>query len=123
MGMTRREIAARFDDIVAFSELAEFIDTPVKRYSSGMNARLGFSIAAHMSPDVLIVDEVLAVGDFRFQRKAFDRMSEMAARPAGGDRLASARADRVAVHALPAPRSRPHRQARIARTSASRTTS
>ena len=77
MGMTRREIAARFDDIVAFSELAEFIDTPVKRYSSGMNARLGFAIAAHMSPDVLIVDEVLAVGDWRFQRKAFDRIGEM----------------------------------------------
>jgi ABC-type polysaccharide/polyol phosphate transport system ATPase subunit len=77
MGMTRREIAARFDDIVAFSELAEFIETPVKRYSSGMNARLGFAIAAHMSPDVLIVDEVLAVGDWRFQRKAFDRIGEM----------------------------------------------
>jgi ABC-type polysaccharide/polyol phosphate transport system ATPase subunit len=77
MGMTRREIAARFDDIVAFSELGDFINTPVKRYSSGMNARLGFAIAAHMSPDVLIVDEVLAVGDFRFQRKAFERLSEM----------------------------------------------
>jgi ABC-type polysaccharide/polyol phosphate transport system ATPase subunit len=77
MGMTRREIAARFDDIVAFSDLGEFINTPVKRYSSGMNARLGFAIAAHMSPDVLIVDEVLAVGDFRFQRKAFDRLSQM----------------------------------------------
>jgi ABC-type polysaccharide/polyol phosphate transport system ATPase subunit len=77
MGMTRREITARFDDIVAFSELGEFINTPVKRYSSGMNARLGFAIAAHMSPDVLIVDEVLAVGDFRFQRKAFDRLGQM----------------------------------------------
>ncbi len=77
MGMTRREIAARFDDIVAFSELREFINTPVKRYSSGMNARLGFAIAAHMNPDVLIVDEVLAVGDFRFQRKAFERLSQM----------------------------------------------
>ena len=63
------EIAPRFDDIVAFSELAEFIDTPVKRYSSGMNARLGFAIAAHMSPDVLIVDEVLAVGDFALPAK------------------------------------------------------
>ena len=77
MGMTRREIAAAFDDIVAFSELGDFINTPVKRYSSGMNARLGFAIAAHMSPDVLIVDEVLAVGDFRFQRKAFDASSQM----------------------------------------------
>jgi len=80
MGMTRAEIAQRFDDIVEFSELAEFIDTPVKRYSSGMNARLGFAIAAHMSPDVLIVDEVLAVGDWRFQRKAFDRIGEMVRR-------------------------------------------
>ena len=80
MGMTRREIAARFDDIVEFSELAEFIDTPVKRYSSGMNARLGFAIAAHMSPDVLIVDEVLAVGDWRFQRKAFERIGDMVRR-------------------------------------------
>ncbi len=80
MGMTRREIAARFDDIVEFSELAEFIDTPVKRYSSGMNARLGFAIAAHMSPDVLVVDEVLAVGDWRFQRKAFERIGDMVRR-------------------------------------------
>jgi lipopolysaccharide transport system ATP-binding protein len=80
MGMTRREIEARFDDIVAFSELAEFIDTPVKRYSSGMNARLGFAIAAHMSPDVLIVDEVLAVGDYRFQGKAYERIGDMVRR-------------------------------------------
>jgi ABC-type polysaccharide/polyol phosphate transport system ATPase subunit len=80
MGMTRRKIEARFDDIVAFSELAEFIDTPVKRYSSGMNARLGFAIAAHMSPDVLIVDEVLAVGDYHFQRKAYERIGDMVRR-------------------------------------------
>jgi ABC-type polysaccharide/polyol phosphate transport system ATPase subunit len=80
MGMTRREIAARFDDIVEFSELAEFIDTPVKRYSSGMNARLGFAVAAHMNPDVLVVDEVLAVGDYRFQLKAFERIQEMIGR-------------------------------------------
>jgi lipopolysaccharide transport system ATP-binding protein len=80
MGMTRKEIESRFDDIVAFSELIDFIDTPVKRYSNGMNARLGFAIAAHMSPDVLIVDEVLAVGDYRFQRKAFDRIGEMVRR-------------------------------------------
>jgi lipopolysaccharide transport system ATP-binding protein len=78
MGMTRREITTQFDAIVAFSELEDFINTPVKRYSSGMNARLGFAIAAHMQPDVLIIDEVLAVGDFRFQRKAFDRLTEMA---------------------------------------------
>jgi ABC-type polysaccharide/polyol phosphate transport system ATPase subunit len=78
-GLKRREIAARFDDIVEFSELGPFINTPVKRYSSGMNARLGFAIAAHMDPDVLVVDEVLAVGDFRFQRKAFERLSRMRA--------------------------------------------
>lgn len=77
MGMSRREIARKFDAIVEFSELPEFIDTPVKRYSSGMNARLGFAIAAHLDPDVLIVDEVLAVGDYRFQQKAFERVGEM----------------------------------------------
>ncbi len=78
MGMKRREIAARFDEIVAFSGMEDFIDTPVKRYSSGMNARLGFSIAAHMDPDVLLIDEVLAVGDYMFQDKAFARIHEMA---------------------------------------------
>jgi ABC-type polysaccharide/polyol phosphate transport system ATPase subunit len=78
MGMARHEISARFDDIVAFSELGEFIDTPVKRYSSGMNARLGFAVAAHMNPDVLIIDEVLSVGDYRFQQRAFDRVTELA---------------------------------------------
>jgi ABC-type polysaccharide/polyol phosphate transport system ATPase subunit len=78
MAMTRDEIAERFDDIVAFSELGAFIDTPVKRYSSGMNARLGFAIAAHMNPDVLIIDEVLSVGDYRFQQRAFDRITELA---------------------------------------------
>jgi ABC-type polysaccharide/polyol phosphate transport system ATPase subunit len=80
MGMARHEISARFDDIVNFSELGEFIDTPVKRYSSGMNARLGFAIAAHMNPDVLIIDEVLSVGDHRFQQRAFDRVTELARR-------------------------------------------
>jgi len=80
MGMTRREIEARFDDIVAFSELAAFIDTPVKRYSSGMNARLGFAIAAHMNPEVLIVDEVLAVGDYHFQAKAYQLIADMVRR-------------------------------------------
>ena len=63
MGMRRAEIARKFDDIVDFSGVSEFIDTPVKRYSSGMNARLGFSIAAHLDPDVLLIDEVLSVGD------------------------------------------------------------
>ena len=76
-GMTRREIAARFDEIVAFSGLDEFIDTPVKRYSSGMFARLGFSVAAHVNPDILIVDEVLSVGDYVFQQKCVERMTDV----------------------------------------------
>jgi len=75
LGMTRKEIARRFDEIVAFSGLDEFIDTPVKRYSSGMFARLGFSVAAHVDPDILIVDEVLSVGDFVFQQKCVERMN------------------------------------------------
>jgi len=69
LGMNQREIRERFDEIVAFSGLEDFIDTPVKRYSSGMFARLGFSVAAHVDPDILIVDEVLSVGDFVFQKK------------------------------------------------------
>ncbi len=77
MGMKRAEIARKFDQIVEFSGIADFIDTPVRRYSSGMNARLGFSIAAHLEPQVLIVDEVLAVGDFAFQQRAFGRIKEM----------------------------------------------
>ena len=78
MGMPKSLIRKRFDDIVAFAGIAPFIETPVKRYSSGMNARLGFAIAAHLSPDVLIIDEVLAVGDFEFQQRAFGRMKELA---------------------------------------------
>src|SRR5579864_6560090 len=72
--MTKREIAGKLDQIIAFSGLEEFIDTPVKRYSSGMYARLGFSVAAHLDPEVLIVDEVLSVGDFAFQQRCVDRM-------------------------------------------------
>jgi ABC-type polysaccharide/polyol phosphate transport system ATPase subunit len=74
LGMTREEIRRRFDEIVDFSGLEEFIDTPVKRYSSGMFSRLGFSVAAHVDPDVLLVDEVLSVGDYLFQRKCIERM-------------------------------------------------
>ena len=79
LGMTRREIDRRFDDIIDFSEIAEFVDTPVKFYSSGMFVRLGFSVAVAASPDILLVDEVLAVGDFAFQQKCFDRMAEIQA--------------------------------------------
>jgi ABC-type polysaccharide/polyol phosphate transport system ATPase subunit len=78
MGMRKSTIEEKFDEIVEFSGISEFLDTPVKRYSSGMNARLGFSIAVHLDPDVLIVDEVLAVGDFRFQQRAFARLQELA---------------------------------------------
>jgi ABC-type polysaccharide/polyol phosphate transport system ATPase subunit len=80
MGMGRDEVARRQDEIVEFAGLADFIDTPVKRYSSGMRARLGFSIAAHLDPDVLLVDEVLAVGDYDFQRRAFARLEELVRR-------------------------------------------
>jgi homopolymeric O-antigen transport system ATP-binding protein len=78
MGMRKAEVARKFDEIVSFAGIEEFIDTPVKRYSSGMNARLGFAIAAHLEPDILIIDEVLAVGDAAFQQKAFGRIKAMA---------------------------------------------
>jgi lipopolysaccharide transport system ATP-binding protein len=74
LGMNRRQIRARFDDIVEFSGLRKFIDTPVKRYSSGMYARLGFAIACHVEPDILVVDEVLSVGDWSFQQKSMAKM-------------------------------------------------
>jgi len=80
LGMSREDIRRRFDAIVAFSGLEEFIDTPVKRYSSGMFARLGFSVAAHVDPDILLVDEVLSVGDLVFQRRCMDRMREVIGR-------------------------------------------
>jgi lipopolysaccharide transport system ATP-binding protein len=74
LGMRRAEIERKFDEIVAFSELEKFIDTPVKRYSSGMYVRLAFSVAAHLEPEILIMDEVLAVGDAAFQQKCLDKM-------------------------------------------------
>jgi lipopolysaccharide transport system ATP-binding protein len=77
-GMTRAEVVRHFDEIVAFSELERFLDTPVKRYSSGMYVRLGFAVAAHLDPDILLVDEVLAVGDLSFQRRCLNRMSDVA---------------------------------------------
>ena len=76
LGMSRADIASKFDEIVAFSEIAKFIDTPVKRYSSGMYMRLAFSVSAHLDPDILLVDEVLAVGDAEFQQKCLGRMAQ-----------------------------------------------
>lgn len=77
LGMKRREIEQRLDAIVAFSGVERFLDTPIKRYSSGMRLRLGFAVAAHLDPEVLLVDEVLAVGDAEFQRKCLDAMSDL----------------------------------------------
>jgi len=77
MGMNRTEISRKFDEIVAFAGVERYIDTPVKRYSSGMTVRLGFSIAAHLEPDILVVDEVLAVGDAEFQKKAIGKMQDV----------------------------------------------
>jgi lipopolysaccharide transport system ATP-binding protein len=74
LGMTRKEVRSKFDEIVAFAEIDEFIDTPVKRYSSGMYVRLAFAVAAHLDPEILIIDEVLAVGDADFQKKCLGRM-------------------------------------------------
>ena len=76
LGLTRRELEARFDEIVAFAELEDFIDAPVKTYSSGMYMRLGFAVAIHVDPDVLLIDEVLAVGDESFTRKCLDKIAE-----------------------------------------------
>lgn len=78
LGMTRREVDKKFDEIVDFAGVADFIDTPIKRYSSGMTVRLGFAVAAHLDPDVLIVDEVLAVGDLRFQNRCINQMKRIA---------------------------------------------
>ena len=76
LGLTKREIQERFDEIVDFAELREFIDAPVKTYSSGMYMRLGFAVAIHVDPDVLLVDEVLAVGDEGFTHKCLDKFAE-----------------------------------------------
>jgi lipopolysaccharide transport system ATP-binding protein len=77
LGMTRAEIARKFDEIVAFAEVEQFIDTPVKRYSSGMYVRLAFAVAAHLEPEILIIDEVLAVGDAAFQKKCLGKIGEV----------------------------------------------
>ncbi len=80
LGMTKREIDRRFDEIVAFAEVEKFIDTPVKRYSSGMQVKLAFAVAAHLEPEILIVDEVLAVGDAAFQEKCIGKINDVACR-------------------------------------------
>src|SRR5213078_2779239 len=77
LGMSRVEIDHKFDEIVAFAEIEKFLDTPVKRYSSGMYVRLAFAVAAHLNPEILVVDEVLAVGDIAFQNKCLGKMSEV----------------------------------------------
>src|SRR4029077_20656884 len=78
LGMKRAEIAKKFDEIVDFSGVEKFLDTPVKRYSSGMYVRLAFAVAAHLEPEILLVDEVLAVGDGEFQKKCLGKMDEVA---------------------------------------------
>lgn len=78
LGMSRGEIARKFDEIVAFAEMEKFLDTPAKRYSSGMYVRLAFAVAAHLEPEILVIDEVLAVGDAQFQKKCLDKMGEVA---------------------------------------------
>src|SRR6266568_2994848 len=77
LGMTKAEVKAKFDEIVAFADIDKFLDTPVKRYSSGMHVRLAFAVAAHLDPDILLVDEVLAVGDAEFQRKCIGKMQDV----------------------------------------------
>lgn len=80
LGMSKVEIQRKFDEIVAFAEIEKFLDTPVKRYSSGMYVRLAFAVAAHLEPEILIVDEVLAVGDIQFQKKCLGKMEDVAAK-------------------------------------------
>ena len=80
LGMSKKEILKKFDEIVEFAEIEKFLDTPVKRYSSGMYVRLGFAIAAHLEPDILIIDEVLAVGDIEFQKKCLGKMNDISSK-------------------------------------------
>lgn len=97
LGMSRREIDRKFDEIVAFAEVEKFLDTPVKRYSSGMYVRLAFAVAAHLEPEILIVDEVLAVGDAQFQKKCLDKMGEVAK---GGRAVLLVSHNMAAIHQL-----------------------
>ena len=80
LGMAHKEIERKFDEIVAFAEVEKFVDTPVKRYSSGMYVRLAFAVAAHLEPEILVVDEVLAVGDYNFQQKCLNKMQDVSGR-------------------------------------------
>src|SRR5215831_2329864 len=97
LGMKRAEIKAKFDEIVAFAEVDRFLDTPVKRYSSGMYVRLAFAVAAHLDPEILIIDEVLAVGDAEFQRKCLGKMGEVAS---GGRTVLFVSHSMLAVNAI-----------------------
>src|SRR5205085_482168 len=97
LGMTRAEITRKFDEIVAFAELEKFIDTPVKHYSSGMYVRLAFAVAAHLEPEILLVDEVLAVGDIAFQKKCMGKMGDVAR---GGRTVVLVSHNMAAINAL-----------------------
>jgi lipopolysaccharide transport system ATP-binding protein len=97
LGMSRKEVTRKFDEIVDFSEVQKFIDTPVKRYSSGMYVRLAFAVAAHMDPEILVVDEVLAVGDAEFQKKCLGKMGDVARK---GRTVLFVSHNMVAVHGL-----------------------
>ena len=98
LGMKKREIDAKFDEIVAFAEIEKFLDTPVKRYSSGMYVRLAFAVAAHLDPEILIVDEVLAVGDAEFQKRCLGKMKQISER--GGRTVLFVSHNMAAVRAL-----------------------
>ena len=114
--MKRREIEQRFDEIVEFAGVEQFIDTPVKRYSSGMYVRLAFAVAAHLEPEILLVDEVLAVGDAEFQRRCLGRMEELGEhRPDGPLRLARAAGGRAALRPRDLDRRRAPRRGRPGR--------
>src|SRR5437762_6236618 len=96
--MSSAEIRRKFDEIVAFAEVEKFLETPVKRYSSGMYVRLAFAVAAHLDPEVLIIDEVLAVGDAEFQKKCLGKIGETAAK--GGRTILFVSHNMAAVEAL-----------------------
>jgi ABC-type polysaccharide/polyol phosphate transport system ATPase subunit len=100
LGMTREEIRSKFDEIVAFSEVEKFLDTPVKRYSSGMYVRLAFAVAAHLETEILMVDEVLAVGDFEFQKKCLGKIKDFSQSASGGRTILFVSHDISAVRAL-----------------------